>query len=679
MYLAHRRIQLVVRAARSHDGRRPWSGQSFDKLLAAGRVGGLGESGVGPEHVGLSGVREDHRFAVQHRERGRVELGQILPAMDTCGSVEPSPGTTLRELLSQCGRSCIAIEGTDEDPGFVVHRQNHLVGSREDRLDAQEAENVITCDHSRRRRGCNWSEDGYFASARNEAGAAHPVAGDRSFDNHFERTLAPGRVERERRVDKDPGPVGCVDQVSDVAGLLEWLDHRAMLRLGYYARSLMAPRTSPPIAPTAPPPPRRRSRTGWRVLIGLLILANIVVFGAYFGLRFFTGRFAAEVGTITEVVPELSARPAAGAATNYLVIGSDSRDVLPEDFGEFGDFPGERADVIMIAQVLDGRARILSLPRDLKVELEGHGTQKINAAYAFGGAPLMVRTVRDVTGLDIHHYAEIDFFGFASLVDELGGVTINFPNAARDLKSGLDVPAGDVELSGDMALAYARSRQYEELRNGSWVAVDGSDLGRIQRQQRLIFAMLSAAKRPSIVFDAPGIISTLGDHMSTDATLDGATLADLALDARSFDAASIDAMTLPTQFQSIGGVSYLVPDEPAAGEMIALFAREAVPEEPGENAALAPTDIRLRVLNGNGSAGQATTWSDRLAQAGFEIVSVGDAGAFTHPTTLVQVADGQTAIGQVVVSQLGFGSIEAAAVPDGVDAVVVVGEDALSR
>jgi len=442
----------------------------------------------------------------------------------------------------------------------------------------------------------------------------------------------------------------------------------------------MASPTSPPKAPVAPAPLERKRRTGWRVLIGLLIAANVLVFGAYLGLQYFSGRLAAEVGTNTEVVPELSSPPAAGGPTNFLVIGSDSRETLPEDFGDFGDFAGERADVIMIVQLAGGQARILSLPRDLKVDLEGQGTQKINAAYAFGGAPLMVKTVKAVTGLEIHHYAEIDFFGFASLVDELGGVTINFPHPARDLKSGLDVPAGDLELSGSMALAYARSRQYQELRGGSWVAVDGSDLGRIERQQRLIFAMLSAAKRPTIVFDAGGIISALGNHLSTDATLDGSALVDLAVDARSLSSSSIDAMTLPTQFANVGGVSYLIPAEPAASEILETFREAQGSAGAGEqNTSAAPADIRVRVVNGNGSQGQATVWADRLGEIGFAVASVGDADSFDFQTTVVQVADGRAAMGEMVVTELGFGIVEVTAVPDDVDAIVIVGQDALSR
>ena len=143
------------------------------------------------------------------------------------------------------------------------------------------------------------------------------------------------------------------------------------------------------------PGPRRR----WlkRSIIAMLVVGNLLVFGAYFAIRAFTGQFLESVTQNEEVVAELVPVERDGPVT-FLVIGSDSRETLPDDFGNFGSFGGQRADVIMLVQLEDGVARILSLPRDLKVEVEGHGAQKVNAAYAFGGAPLMVSTVSGLYG-----------------------------------------------------------------------------------------------------------------------------------------------------------------------------------------------------------------------------------------------------------------------------------------
>lgn len=436
--------------------------------------------------------------------------------------------------------------------------------------------------------------------------------------------------------------------------------------------------TDYPTAPGSPPlpvePPRKKRRALKITLISLLVLANVVVFGAYFGIRRVSDQFVADVATNQDVVEVLAARPSGDEPVTFLLIGSDSRESLPDDFGEFGAFGGERADVIMLLQLRDGRAQLLSLPRDLKVEIEGHGTQKVNAAYAFGGAPLTVKTVRAFTGLDIHHTIEVDFFGFASLVDELGGVTINFPFPARDLKSELDVPAGELVLDGKTALAYARSRQYQELRDGQWTSVAASDLGRIGRQQNLVFAMLRAAQRPSIVFDVGSILSALGDHMTMDANLTADQLIDLGLAARSLNSSSIDVLTLPTVGSNEGGVSYLVASEPGASEAIDAFRAGS-----GSEASLQDGPIRIRVLNGNGGPGEATRWADALAQLGFDVVSVADADTFDFSETSAQAPAASNALAGQVVAALGFGDPVVGSTPDGVDVVVIIGQDALSR
>ncbi|MFW2339315.1 MAG: LCP family protein, partial [Acidimicrobiia bacterium] len=126
-----------------------------------------------------------------------------------------------------------------------------------------------------------------------------------------------------------------------------------------------------------------------RALIGLLVLANVVVFGAYLYLRNIESTFEEVVEVNVDVVAELSPPPSESSdPSTFLLIGSDSRENLPDDFANvFGSAGGQRADVIMLVQVMpdDSIARLLSIPRDLKVDLEGRGTQKINAAYAYGG------------------------------------------------------------------------------------------------------------------------------------------------------------------------------------------------------------------------------------------------------------------------------------------------------
>src|SRR5690606_3775797 len=101
----------------------------------------------------------------------------------------------------------------------------------------------------------------------------------------------------------------------------------------------------------------------------------------------------------------------------------------------------------------------------------------------------LVETLKSNLSVEVNHYVQIDFVGFQALVDELGGIEMSFAYPARDAKSGLDIPAGEQSLDGFEALAYARSRSYQELQNGSWVGVDANDIGRTQRQQEVMRAI----------------------------------------------------------------------------------------------------------------------------------------------------------------------------------------------
>ncbi len=182
-----------------------------------------------------------------------------------------------------------------------------------------------------------------------------------------------------------------------------------------------------------------------------------------------------------------------GPAQNYLLIGSDSRenaDPNAPDYGGIGDtnaVQGRRSDTIMILRhEADGNgASIVSLPRDLWVNIAGGGQNRINSAYS-KGTDVLAATITQEFGIPIHHVVDIDFTGFKELVDAVGGTTICFEYQTRDKNTGLDQPPGCHKLDGMQALQYARSRYYEEFRDGQWQTDPTSDLGRIFRQQTFL-------------------------------------------------------------------------------------------------------------------------------------------------------------------------------------------------
>lgn len=301
---------------------------------------------------------------------------------------------------------------------------------------------------------------------------------------------------------------------------------------------------------------------GQRWVIGILLLL-VVVAALAVGAVFLAEFRMDDAGRLDAL--------SSGEGT-FLVVGSDSRENLPDDLeGSFGDFAGARADVIMLMQVVDDRLQLLSIPRDLKVDIPGQGTNKVNAAYAFGGPDLLVETVSQATGIPINHYLEVDFGGFAGIVDALGGIELDFPAPARDLKSGLQVDeAGTQVVDGATALAYARSRTYQELHAGEWQTVGGGDIERAGRQREVLIEILGRTSSPGGMLRSPVVLNQVTANLTADSSVNPLLLVRSGWAFRS--AGETQAVTLPVVGTTESGVSYLVRDEPGATEVLEAFA-----------------------------------------------------------------------------------------------------------
>lgn len=420
------------------------------------------------------------------------------------------------------------------------------------------------------------------------------------------------------------------------------------------------------MAVASPPAPARSGLPKWLkvTIIVLLVVANLAALAFVWVVQ--TGNnLLSGAATDSDVVGVLD--PTSGGDRTFVIVGSDTREGL-DSLENFGAAGGARSDVVMLVRVdpSTGDAQMLSIPRDLRVDIPGHGTNKINAAFAFGGPSLLVETLKSNLNVEVNHYVEVDFVGFQALVDELGGIDMSFPNQARDAKSGLDVQAGAQTLDGFQALAYARSRSYQELQNGSWVSVDANDIGRTERQQDVIRSIVSKMKRPGSIAEAGDIASAMAQHMTIDAELAGESVAAMVWDFKGLLAGSIDGATLPTTTESIGGSSFQIAKQPDADAMLANF-RAGVPFD--------SQPLQVEVLNGNGMAGAAGAMSSRLESLGFQVVSIGNADSSTYSETIVVVPSGSKD-GEAIVNALGFGVVEHGAVDNGYDAVVIVGSDA---
>jgi LCP family protein required for cell wall assembly len=263
--------------------------------------------------------------------------------------------------------------------------------------------------------------------------------------------------------------------------------------------------------------------------LALAALFTVVVgVGGGAGVYFAGDREQADIERVEELNDVLATNE--GPAENYLIVGSDNRDVIDEDSEDAGLFlngttgEGGRSDTIMILRRdPEHGASLLSIPRDLWVPIAETGDDgKINWAY-IGGPRRLASTITQALGIPIHHYVEVDLAGFQRLVDEIGGVEICVPNAAQDTNSGLSLQPGCQTLDGRMALAYARSRQYQEWYEGEWHPEQGApDLNRIARQQHFMRTAAQAllAEVNSNPFRLGDLIDVAGGLVRLDANVD---------------------------------------------------------------------------------------------------------------------------------------------------------------
>ncbi|HEV7758199.1 MAG TPA: LCP family protein [Acidimicrobiales bacterium] len=248
------------------------------------------------------------------------------------------------------------------------------------------------------------------------------------------------------------------------------------------------------------PPPRTDHRRWYqkikwrRVLLALPIILIVLLLGGWW--------WANSIFNKIEKVDVSDALAHGNEGTNYLIVGSDTAEVLHEGDPGFDPDrpPGQRSDTMMLLRFEGGQAKIMSIPRDLWATNAETGERgKINGSYNQGPANL-INTISQELDLPINRYLEVDFASFAGLVDGLGGITINFEHPAHDNNSGLNVTTtGPVELDGEQALAYVRSRHYVETIDGEQVENPTADLGRILRQQafmKALFAKLGDSKNP---------------------------------------------------------------------------------------------------------------------------------------------------------------------------------------
>lgn len=302
------------------------------------------------------------------------------------------------------------------------------------------------------------------------------------------------------------------------------------------------------------PAPDWRRRIKWTAITLVTVLVVTTV-GTYFWAN---SKLNREVD-LSKVIE----RPEKGEGTNYLIVGSDSREGLSDEDKKnlhTGSAEGKRTDSMMILHAGDNAPTLISLPRDSNVEIPsfvgsesgktypGTGRQvKLNAAYAEDGPELLVRTVEHNTGLRIDHYVEIGFAGFANIVDAVGGVEMDIPQDIKDTKSGADFKKGKQTLNGEEALAFVRTRY----------ALAGSDLDRTKNQQKFLSALADQVATPSTVLNPFRLYPTMGaglDSLIVDEDMSVFDLAEMFWSMKGVSGGDGTSMNMPISGSSGGNL-----------------------------------------------------------------------------------------------------------------------------
>jgi LCP family protein required for cell wall assembly len=404
-------------------------------------------------------------------------------------------------------------------------------------------------------------------------------------------------------------------------------------------------------ASDAPAPSRSRRALFWTVwtAVGVLVLGGGLTAAAVLRLQ---GNIRSvdvtrQLGTDRPVAP--TPDRAGDRPLNVLVAGSDTREGANGFIG--GKVDGARSDTTLVLHLSADRKRAVavSIPRDSMVQMPSctdltggtkpPGLRQFNDAFTIGGIACTQRTVEQLTGLRIDHYVIVDFAGFKGMVDALGTVPICLAKPVDDVRHHIKLPAGRSRVTGTQALAYVRER---------YALGDGSDLGRIDRQQAFISSVLQEATSAGTLTDPPklyGFLEAATRSVTMDPQLASiGALSSLAKQVSDVGLGNIQFVTVP--------IEAYPPDPnrlqwaPSARPLWKALRQDApitfaprgaptrsTPATTSGADRVDPATVRVRVLDAAGSPALAARAADELRAAGWNVVGVGTATG-QHPTRI---------------------------------------------
>ena len=382
------------------------------------------------------------------------------------------------------------------------------------------------------------------------------------------------------------------------------------------------------------------------ILLAALSAGVLVISGlGYIGIGHYLGKVKhQDVGVTTKNAPINN------VAQTFLIVGSDNRAGLTKaqikklhvGHATATNAGGQRSDTMLLVHISKKRdeVTVVSLPRDSLVTVprwkdkagkwHAASQQKLNAAFAFGGAPLAIKTIEQATGVTINHYVEVSFAGFVKMVDAVGAVSVCSPTAVTDKDSGLKLHKGQNTLNSTEAMAYVRARH----------AFATQDLARIDHQQQFLAALFNAATQKSILLSPAKLNKFLGAALSSvtvDSHLSSAALLALGTRMHSVAANNLQFVTVPiaNNNYSAPGLGSTVKWDEAKAHL--LFSRmqadqpinpsTAAPSTSGATvvkATVQPSQVKVEVRNGTTTQGLARKASDAMAVVGFSMGAPGN-------------------------------------------------------
>jgi LCP family protein required for cell wall assembly len=395
-----------------------------------------------------------------------------------------------------------------------------------------------------------------------------------------------------------------------------------------------------------------RRHRGLRILAGLASLGVLGFTVAAGSVTVAANRLESNVTTI-DISHQVGDRPVdygdlSSGPVTLLLMGSDARSGKGNK--GYGYFEGARSDTTMLVHVYPDRdsALVVSIPRDTVVDLpackDADGTRvpgtrdRFNVAFDIGGPGCTIKAVEKMTGLTVDHFVVLDFNGFKRTIDALGGVEVCLTRPLQDSKSGIDLPAGRTRVTGEDALAFVRVRHN---------IGDGSDIGRINRQQLFLSSLIQEVTGSGLLRDPIRLWRVLNEStrsVATDEALaDAKGIVALATSLAGLRPDDISFVTLP--WLPSGDGATIVPDQPKADAIwAALAAEQPWPPPPtrgadGKKLKVSPSTVVVDVHNATGEQGRGSQAARDLAASGFRIGVVDSRQKSARTTVIRHSAD----------------------------------------